>query len=375
MQAPGLVAGLSEAELWRAVQTRDHLCDRKFVFGVLSTHIYCRPSCPSRRPRRDRVVFFAEPVEAEASGFRACARCKPDDDSFVNPRMRLIRAASSYLEDHRGTRVTLVQLGKAVGASPLHVQRTFKEILGITPKEFSEELELGTARFSLREGESVRRSTYSSGHSSTAWLYSGGRSKLGMRPGDYKSGGAGLTIHYAAARCGLGWVMVGETEKGVCSVSLGDSADELRRYIAHEFPRAQLVDDEGELSHSLKRITLYLDGAKAVDLSDLPLNIRATSFQHRVWKELQRIPYGHTSTYGEIAKKIGSPSAVRAVANACAANPVAMVVPCHRVIRGDGSLGGYKWGLDRKRALIAKEAELGKSIAPTDSQQGVRGHN
>jgi AraC family transcriptional regulator of adaptative response/methylated-DNA-[protein]-cysteine methyltransferase len=354
-------AGLSEGDLWHAIETRGRSCDDKFVFGALSTGIYCKPSCPSRRPRRDRTVFFPGPKEAEAAGFRACRRCKPADDDRVNSKNRLVREACAYLESHRDRMVTLKELGGVLKVSPFHLQRTFKSTLGITPKQYAERLQLTNAKSLLKDGNSIRRSTYSSGHSSTGWLYSKGRTKLGMRPGDYKNGGSGMTIRFAAARCSLGWVLVGGTEDGICAVSLGGSEEELRRYLAQEFPKAQLVEDEGSLAPHLGRILQYLDGTMATDLSDLPLDVLATSFQYRVWRELQRIPYGSTSTYSEIADRIGSPSAVRAVANVCAVNPVALVFPCHRVVRKDGDLGGYRWGLERKRALLAREAERAKA--------------
>jgi AraC family transcriptional regulator of adaptative response/methylated-DNA-[protein]-cysteine methyltransferase len=356
--------GLWEGDIWHAVETRDRSYDGKFVFGTLSTNIYCKPSCPSRRPRRDRAVLFPGPKEAEAAGFRPCKRCKPADDDRVNPKGKLVQEACAYLENNRDRLVTLEELGGTLKVSPFHLQRTFKAILGITPRQYAEKLQLMNAKSQLRDGQSVRRSTYSSGHNSTGWLYSKGLTKLGMRPGEYKDGGSGMTIRFTTATCSLGWILVGGTERGVCSVSLGESKEEVRRYLANEFPNALLVDDKGTLASHLSRILDCVDGKTATDLSDLPLDILATSFQHRVWKELQKIPYGSTSTYSEIADKIGSPSAVRAVANVCAANPVAIVFPCHRVVRKDGGIGGYKWGIERKRALLAREAERAKDERP-----------
>ncbi|HVP23099.1 MAG TPA: methylated-DNA--[protein]-cysteine S-methyltransferase [Conexivisphaerales archaeon] len=352
------IPGITEPDAWHAVENRDRHYDDKFVFGAISTRIYCRPSCPSRRPRRDRVVFFPGPREAEASGFRACRRCKPDDDASVNPTNRLVQDACSYLESHQDGLVTLKMLGSALAVSPFHLQRIFKRALGMTPKQYSQKLQLSNAKFMLRDGQSVRRSTYSSGHSSTGWLYTEGRTKLGMRPGEYKSGGSGKLIRFATAKSSLGWVLVGCTQDGVCTVNIGSSEKESLGYLSLEFPKAVLVSDDGLLSTHLGSVLRYLDGPDKVDLSSLPLDIRATSLQYRVWKELQRIPYGTTATYGEIAVKIGSPSAVRAVANACAANPVALIIPCHRVVRKDGSLGGYRWGLERKKSLLQRESEL-----------------
>jgi AraC family transcriptional regulator of adaptative response/methylated-DNA-[protein]-cysteine methyltransferase len=264
------------------------------------------------------------------------------------------------LENRRDSLVTLDELAKALGSSSFYIQRAFKATLGVTPRQYSERLLTMNAKSLLRGGQSVRRSTYSSGHNSTSWLYARGQAKFGMRPGEYKNGGSGKTILYAITRCGLGWVLVGGTEKGIRTVSLGKSDEELRCYLAMEFSRAVLIMDESKLTSCLTRILQYIDGDSETNLSDLPIDVRATSFQARVWKELQRIPYGRTRTYGEVARRVGSPSAVRAVANGCAKNPVALVVPCHHVIRKDGGLGGYRWGLERKEALLAKESERAK---------------
>ncbi len=357
MGLSGSAAGLPESVAWQAIETRDRRYDGKFVFGSLSTHIYCRPSCPSRRPKRERALLFSGPRDAESAGFRPCKRCKPDDDNAVNPRSKLIRDACSYLEGHRADLVTLNELARALGSSPFYLQRVFRKALGVSPKEYSERLQLMNAKALLKDGQSIRRSTYSSGHNSTGWLYTHGQAKLGMRPGEYKDGGSGKTITYAIATCSLGRLLVGSTEKGVCSVIMGGSEEEVKQYLSLEFPEAVLTRGDDGLSLYLDRILEYVDGEGESSLSDLPLDIRASSFQLRVWKELQRIPYGSTNTYTEIAQRIGSPVAVRAVASGCANNPVALVVPCHRVIRKDGTLGGYRWGLERKAALLAKESE------------------
>ena len=355
---------LSERDMWHATEARDRSFDGRFVFGATSTNIYCKPSCPSRRPRRDRTVFFLGPQDAEAAGFRACRRCKPADDDHVNPRNRLVKEACAYLEGNRDRLITLKELGGALNASPFYLQRTFKATLGITPRQYAERLRLIDVKSRLRDGQSVRESTYSSGHNSTGWLYFDGQAKLGMRPGEYKSGGSGMTVRFAAARSTLGWVLVGGTEHGICSVSLGESQEELRHYLAREFPKAVLIDDQSSLAPHLTKILGYLDGTVKADLSDLPLDIITTSFQYRVWKELRGIPYGSTRTYSDIANRIGSPSAVRAVANACANNPVALVLPCHRIVRKDGGLGGYRWGLEKKRELLAREATRARAGSP-----------
>lgn len=355
--------GIPEQELWQAVMTRDGRYDSRFVFGVLSTMIYCNPSCPSRRPRREQVVFFTEPREAEAGGFRACMRCRPRGESATSLRRDLVKELCNFIDSNPDRRMTLDTLSRHVGISPFHLQRIFKDAVGITPRQYIEKSKLDRSKLLLKIGESVRRSTYDSGHNSTSWLYSRRTDALGMSPGAYKKGGAGMRIGYCILGCSLGRVLVGWTERGVCAVSLGTSDDRLESFLRTEYPRAEIRRSSAEVSEWVNRIVKYIDGGEAVQLNSLPLDIRATSFQYRVWKAIQSIPYGSTLSYSELAKRIGARNATRAVANACAANPVALVVPCHRVVRKDNELGGYRWGLGRKQSLLKKESEIVASMA------------
>lgn len=359
----GQVVQITDDERWLVVKVRDPRYDNKFVFGVLSTKIYCRPSCPSKRPGREQVVFFSAPSAAEVAGFRACLRCRPKDESIPSSQESIVKEACAFIERNLESKLTLREVGERVGISQFHLQRIFKRIVGITPRQYAEKSKLDHAKLLLKRGESVRRSTYASGHSSTSWLYSNPGAMLGMCPAAYKNGGAGMRISYCITPSKLGRLLVAGTEKGICAVSLGDSDDKLESFLRNEYPKADLADDTTRLANWVRRIVDYIDGGEVTPLGELPLDIRATSFQYKVWRELQSIPYGSTLSYSEVARRVGSPSASRAAANACAANPAALVIPCHRVIRKDGNLGGYRWGLDRKRALLKKEAE---ASAPSD---------
>ncbi len=354
----GRVAQISAEELWHAVESRDGRYNDRFVFGALSTKIYCRPSCPSRRPSRERVVFFAGPRAAEIAGFRACLRCRPREEGAASTHQRIAEQACAFIERNPDGKVTLRAIGEHVAISPFHLQRIFKRVVGITPRQYAEKAKLDRAKLLLKRGESVRRSTYASGHNSTSWLYSNTAAMLGMRPSVYKNGGEGMRISYCITECNLGRLLVAGTELGVCGVSLADSDEEVESFLRNEFPKAEIDGDATRLAIWVRRIVNYLDGSDDSHLSELPLDIRATSFQFKVWRELQSIPYGSTLPYAEVARRVGSPRASRAVANACATNPVALVIPCHRVVRMDGKMGGYRWGLDRKKALLKKEAEV-----------------
>ncbi|MBI2648546.1 MAG: bifunctional DNA-binding transcriptional regulator/O6-methylguanine-DNA methyltransferase Ada [Thaumarchaeota archaeon] len=354
----GRLAQISAEELWCAVKTRDGSYNGRFVFGALSTKIYCRPSCPSKRPSREGVVFFAGPRAAEVAGFRACLRCRPRDEAAPPSNRRIVEAACAFIERNLDGKVTLRVIGEHVAISPFYLQRIFKRIVGITPRQYAEKAKLDRAKLLLKRGESVRRSTYASGHSSTSWLYSNSASMLGMRPSAYKNGGEGMRVSYCITGCNLGRLLVAGTDRGVCAVSLADSDEKLESFLRNEYPKAEIDGDASKLTSWVRRIVNYVDGKEDSLLSELPLDIRATSFKFKVWRELQSIPYGATCSYAEVARRIGSPRASRAVGNACATNPVALIIPCHRVVRMDGDPGGYRWGLDRKRALLKKEAEF-----------------
>ncbi|MEP6921877.1 MAG: bifunctional DNA-binding transcriptional regulator/O6-methylguanine-DNA methyltransferase Ada [bacterium] len=340
-------------EFWNAVLARDSRFDGHFVFAVQSTKIYCRPSCPSRRARRDRVSFFPLPEAAEQAGFRACLRCHPKQTTLVDPHVELIQRACRLLEAQDDGTMNLEMLGEHLGLSTFHLQRTFKSIMGITPREYAEACRTNRFKTNVRDGETVTNAMYDAGYGSSSRLYERAGAELGMTPATYSRRGSDLVIEYATAQTPLGYLLVAATAKGLCSVRLGDTAAALEADLRTEYDAAQIRKSSGPLDNAVAQILAHLEG-KQPHL-DLPLDLRATAFQRQVWQALQSIPYGSTRSYSEVAKSIGQPKAVRAVARACATNPVALVIPCHRVIREDKSMGGYRWGLDRKKKLLADE--------------------
>jgi AraC family transcriptional regulator of adaptative response/methylated-DNA-[protein]-cysteine methyltransferase len=345
---------IDETSAWDAVLGRDTRRDGHFVYAVATTGVYCRPSCPSRRPRWVNVRFFATPDEAEQAGFRACRRCHPRDSSA--PDARLVERACAWLEAHLDEPVTLEDLGRAVGVSPWHVQRTFKRLTGLTPKEMVRARRMERLKERLQQGDDVASATYEAGFGSGSRVYERSDARLGMTPATYRRGGAGMRIRFATAASPLGLLLVGATERGVCAVALGDSEEALAADLRREYPRAEIEKieaGENELGQRIATVLHFLEGGSP-HLS-LPLDVQATAFQERVWKALQEIPSGETRTYGEIAAALGQPGAARAVAQACATNPVALVIPCHRVVRGDGVSGGYRWGAERKSRILAGE--------------------
>jgi len=342
-----------DSEMWTAVMARDNANDGRFVFAVRSTGIYCRPSCPARRPRRAQVQFFRLPEAAERAGFRACRRCRPQTIRVVDPALELVsrvcRAIDSQMEDA----LTLTALGAQTGVSPHHLQRTFKRVMGISPREYAEAGRLGQFKSRVREGASVTGALYDAGYGSSRGLYEKSSTKMGMTPATYRRGGRGTNISYTVVDSPLGRLLVAATPKGVCSVSLGESDVELESALANEYPAAATERDDSLLKNSVSAILEHLNGQRPH--LDLPLDIQATAFQWQVWHALKEIPYGSTSSYSEIASRIGRPRAVRAVARACASNRVALVIPCHRVIGKDSKLGGYRWGTERKSQLLQRE--------------------
>ncbi len=342
-----------QEKLWQAVMAKDSRFDGTFVFAVSSTKIYCRPSCPSRRPHRERVSYFRLPEAAEQAGFRACRRCHPGQTDSTDPQIELVQRACRYIATHDETSVTLAALGKHVGLSPFHLQRVFKKVMGITPRQYADACRIGKFKTRVRESGSVTGAMYDAGFSSSSRLYARAPTELGMTPATYGRGGRGATINYTIAPCSLGLLLVAATERGICAVKLGESESELAADLAAEYPAAEICRADSMLSEPLDKLLNYLSG-KRPDLQ-LPLDIQATAFQWQVWENLRAIPYGETRSYGEVAKSMGRPTAVRAVARACATNPVALVIPCHRVIRENQSLGGYRWGLERKVALLEQE--------------------
>lgn len=346
-----LDAAPTEARRWTAVLGRDATADGRFVYAVASTRIYCRPSCPSRRPNRRLVRFFATPDAAEGEGYRACRRCHPRETESVAARR--VREAQRYLERHLDETVTLERLGRAVGLSPYHLQRTFKRMTGVTPRAYAGARRMERMKSRLKQGDSVSRATYEAGFSSPSRAYDHSRARLGMTPGAYQRGGQGMDIRFTTVPSALGAVLVAGTERGLCAVTLGDDPAALEAALRREYPAARIERRDRELRAWAGGVVARLAGEGS---ARLPLDVDGTAFQWRVWEALQRIPRGATRTYGEIARDLGQPSAARAVARACASNRLALVIPCHRVVRGDGGLGGYRWGVERKRELLAGEA-------------------
>ena len=343
---------IDQEQLWQAVVSRDSRLDGDFVFAVSSTRIYCRPSCPSRRPRRDRVSFFARPEAAEQAGFRACLRCRPREAGASDPKSEMVRRACQLLEQSDAP-MNLVRLSELLGISSFHLQRTFKKIVGITPRQYAEARRTNKFKENVREGQPITGAMYDAGYSSSSRLYERSTEELGMTPATYSRNGRGAVIGYTVAKCDLGFVLVAATEKGICAVRLGSSEVDLETALLEEFSAARIERDDANLRDWVNQIVEHLAGTRPN--LDLPLDVQATAFQRQVWEALQSIPYGSTSSYSEVARAIGRPTAVRAVARACATNPVALVIPCHRVIREDESLSGYRWGLERKERLLERE--------------------
>lgn len=333
---------------WRAVQQRDHSYDGRFVYAVSSTRIFCRPSCPSRRPSAARVEFFPSPADAERAGYRACKRCRPTSDSHAASP---IATVCEYIATHADERLTLATLAGVAGMSPFHLQRRFKQEMGITPKEFHHAQRRTRLATRLRAGDTVSRATYESGFGSSSRVYD---RSLGMTPAAVRRGGEGQRIQFSIVDSPFGRLLAAYTERGVCGVALGDDDAVLERTFRGQFPAAD-VHRAGEAIHEwITSIVASLErGVRSA--ASVPMDVRGTAFQLRVWKALQRIPRGTTLSYSEVAKRIGQPTAVRAVARACATNPVALLVPCHRVVRENGDLGGYRWGVDRKQAILDHE--------------------
>ena len=344
----------SDDQSWSAVLTRDSARDGEFVFAVATTGVYCRPSCPARRPRRENVKFFARPEQAEKAGFRACLRCRPRSfGGSGNPQSDSAKAICRYIEQHLDEPVTLERLGKAFRQSPFHLQRRFKAALGITPREYADSCRLRLLKRNLQAGDNVTRAMYDAGYGSSSRLYEKTASQLGMTPDKYRRGAIAATVRYACADSPLGRMLIAATDRGVCSIQFARSDGELIEGLKREFPFAVRKPDEGGLQAWIAALLQKMAGKELN--ATLPLDIRATAFQRRVWTYLQSIPFGATQSYKQVARGIGQPSASRAVARACATNPVAIAIPCHRVVREDGSISGYRWGVERKKTLLEME--------------------
>ena len=338
---------------WASVLRRDRSADAAFVYAVRSTGIYCRPSCPSRRPRHDRVEFFESPHDAERAGYRACKRCRPADPAASDPWVNRIRRACAYLVQVDG-HPSLASLARQVGGSLYHLQRNFKRLVGVTPRAYADACRLEKVKRGLRGGQNVTDAVVDAGYGSSSRFYERAAPKLGMPPDTYRRGGAGMSIAYTTAHSPIGQLLVAATPRGICAIALGASDRELEISLRREYPAAAIArDDAGEIARWTGQVVAHLAGAQPH--LDLPLDIQATAFQWQVWQALRSIPYGQTRTYGQIASAVGRPSAVRAVGRACAANPVALAVPCHRVVAAGGRASGYRWGTARKSALLRAE--------------------
>jgi AraC family transcriptional regulator, regulatory protein of adaptative response / methylated-DNA-[protein]-cysteine methyltransferase len=337
---------------WRAVERRDASYDGRFVYAVSSTKIYCRPSCASRRPTRSRVEFFSAPTDAERAGYRPCKRCRPTshDASRIE---QAVADASAFITAHATETITLERLARRVRVSPFHLQREFKRVMGVTPREFRDAERRKRLAQHLRSGDTVSRATYEAGFGSSSRVYESAAREMGMSPAAIRKGGAGQRMQFGIVPSPMGRLLVAYTEHGVCSVAIGDDDRALEADLRASFPKAEIRPAGGALHDWISAIVASLEGHGSA--SAVPMDVQGTAFQVRVWNALQRIPRGTTLSYTEVARSIGQPTAVRAVARACATNPVALVVPCHRVIREDGSLGGYRWGLERKESLLARE--------------------
>jgi AraC family transcriptional regulator, regulatory protein of adaptative response / methylated-DNA-[protein]-cysteine methyltransferase len=336
---------------WQATLHRDPRADGSFFFAVRSTHIYCRPSCPARRPLRRNTLFFRTPQDAEKEGFRPCQRCRPKQQ---NSSIALVQRVSAVLASAEDESLRLTSLSAQVNSSPAKLRRAFRRATGLSPKEFQQAFRLRRFKQMLRDGSSVTDALYACGFGSSSRLYERANAHLGMTPASYRKGGAGMEIKYTVANTSLGKVLMGATERGVSAVYLGENEKALVDELRKEYANAEIVRTADGHESWLKEIVRRVEGNAPSE--ELSLDVQATAFQRRVWQELQKIPRGTTWTYTQVAKSLGKPRSVRAVARACATNPVSIVVPCHRVIRTDGTLAGYRWGLSRKEKLLEREA-------------------
>jgi AraC family transcriptional regulator, regulatory protein of adaptative response / methylated-DNA-[protein]-cysteine methyltransferase len=352
----------TDANRWSAVATRDRLADGAFFYGVKTTGVFCRPSCASRLPRQENVEFFTDPQQARAAGYRDCKRCQPGG---LPREIDIVNRACAILDGDPLHRLTLAQLGDAVHVSPFHLQRLFKRVVGVSPRQYQAAQRGAALRDALRQGANVTRAAVDAGFGSPSRMYDTAAAELGMAPSAYRRKGAGLAVRYASAPTPLGIVLVAATDKGICKIAFGDDKVALATDLHRDFVNAELLEDPLTLAPFLEQIDAYLHGSRQP--FDLPLDIAPTAFQQRVWDALRRIPYGETRSYTEIANELGSPMAVRAVANACGSNPVALAIPCHRVLHKDGSLSGYRWGTQRKAALLEAEAQRDGTAASADA--------
>jgi AraC family transcriptional regulator of adaptative response/methylated-DNA-[protein]-cysteine methyltransferase len=341
-----------EADRWAALRRRDPAADGRFVYAVHSTGVYCRPSCAARPARPENVVFYATNAEAEQAGFRPCKRCRPDGPSQSDRRTEAVASACRLIEEAEEA-PQLEELAAAAGMSPHHFHRVFKQVTGVTPRAYVQAHRAARVADALQQAGSVTEAIYEAGYGSSGRFYETAGARLGMTPTSYRRGGAGETIRFAVGACSLGSILVAATERGICAILLGDDPDMLLRDLQDRFPKADLIGGDAGFEAMVAQVVGFVE-APGAGLA-LPLDIGGTAFQQRVWQALRSIPAGRTASYAEIANAIGEPAAVRAVARACGANSLAVAIPCHRVVRSDGGLSGYRWGVERKRDLLNRE--------------------
>jgi AraC family transcriptional regulator, regulatory protein of adaptative response / methylated-DNA-[protein]-cysteine methyltransferase len=342
----------SKEHRWALVESRDHQADGEFVYAVKSTGIFCRPSCPSRRPRREMIEFYDNPALAQKAGYRACLRCAPAER---NSQLAKIESACRFIEQNLESTVSLDQIAAHVGLSPFHFQRLFKKRLGISPRQYQQAQRSGKFKQALHTEVRITDAIYEAGYGSSSRAYESGSDQLGMTPTAFRRNGEGMNISYTIISSPMGKLLIASTERGLCAVRFGDSDASLLRELQSDFHAANLQRRDSELKPAVASVKSLMAGMNIS--GDIPLDIQGTAFQQRVWNALRQIPRGQTRSYTEVAQSIGSPKAVRAVANACASNPVALVVPCHRVVQANGKLAGYRWGVERKAALLRKESQ------------------
>ena len=352
---PAAIAGRAAARCWRASLARDTNADGTFFLAVRTTRIYCRPSCPARRPLRRNVEFYPTREQAEKKGFRACRRCRPNE---ITPAAALVNRVAEALKGSHHSEPHLGELARQLGTTAATVRRAFLSVTGVTPADLAQALRLQRFKRLLRSGKPIAESLYETGYGSPSRVYERSNAQLGMTPAVYRKGGAGMKLSYVTTKAAMGTVLVAATQRGVSAVYLGDNAHALVSELKAEYPKAEILPASSAGGHWVKEIAGRIAGKPP--RTDVPLDVQATAFQRRVWQELQRIPQGTTRTYSQVAQAIGSPRAVRAVAQACATNPVCIVVPCHRVIRQDGNLAGYRWGLSRKEKLLEQDRAAAK---------------
>ncbi|WLQ11970.1 bifunctional DNA-binding transcriptional regulator/O6-methylguanine-DNA methyltransferase Ada [Hahella aquimaris] len=354
MNASTKVIATENDPRWRALLERDAQADGSFYYSVKTTGVYCRPSCAARRPRPENVRFYDSREEAEQAGFRPCRRCRPDAPSLATQHAEKIAAACRLIADSE-TFPSLEQLAQSAGMSKYHFHRLFKQVTGLTPRGYAAAQRKQRLDNALQKADTVTDAIYDAGYSSNGHFYGESDQLLGMTPSEYRQGGSNAAIRFAVGECALGSILVAQSARGVCAIFLGDDPEALVHELQDRFPKAQLIGDDADFERVIAKVVGFVE-APQIGL-DLPLDIRGAAFQQRVWRALQEIPSGATASYADIAQRIGSPKSARAVARACAANLLAVAIPCHRVVRSDGALSGYRWGVERKQALLEREAQ------------------